>query len=170
MRDTNLVLGFLWDVEVFNPDGALVSRDRQCNRIPDAGLAFLARAPFGDVSPISTFYVGLFAGDYIPSGTTSAVDIPANMQEFVDYSEVVRPLWDRGFEAPGTMDNILSKAVFTVTQNRTVRGGFLVSDSIKGGNSGLVLSCVRFATAKPLEVGQTVQVVSGITYVPVGTI
>lgn len=170
MSDLNMVKGFLWEVTITAPDGTLVSKSRDFNRIPSAGLAFLVRAPFGDVSPIATFYQGLYLGDYIPSDSTSAADIPSNMQEFVDYSETERPLWDRLYTAPASMDNVTSKAVFTATQSRLIRGGFLVSEPTKGGNSGLVLSCVRFATAKQVDVGQRVEVIAGITYVPLDSI
>lgn len=170
MHDANWIKGFCWDVVITNPDGSIASETRDFNRIPTAGLDFLVRAPFGDVSPISAFHVGLFMGDYIPSGATSAADIPGNMQEFVDYTELQRPVWERAFESPGTMDNLLQKAEFTATQDRLLRGGFLVSEGTKGGNSGLVLSCVRFATAKPVTAGQTINVVAGITYVPTGSI
>lgn len=170
MSDLNMVKGFLWDVTIRDPDGEVVSHSQDFNRIPAAGLAFLIRAPFGDVSPISTFYQGLFLGDYIPSDSTSAADIPSNMQEFIDYSELERPLWERAYEAPASMDNVASKAVFTATQGRLIRGGILVSDPTKGGNNGLVLSCVRFATAKPVDPGQRIEVIAGITYVPLDSI
>lgn len=169
-HDELMVRGFSWLVEVFNPDGALAQKHEQFNRIPDEGLEFLVKAPFGDVSPISDFYVGLFRGNYVPSAGTKAVDIPTNMQEFVDYSEAERPLWDRLFEAPGTMDNLASKAEFTVTQDRTLRGGILVSDNTKGGNTGLVLSCLAFTTPVPVTVGQTVRAIAGLTYIPTNSI
>lgn len=169
-HDELMVRGFCWNVEVVNPDGSVAHRHSQFNRIPDAGLEFLVKAPFGDVSPIPAFYVGLFRGNYTPSANTTAADIPSNMQEFVDYSETERPLWDRLFEAPGTMDNLSSKAEVTVTQDRTLRGGFLCSDNVKGGNTGLVLSCLAFTTPVPVTAGQTVRVIAGLTYIPTNSI
>lgn len=156
--------GFQWKLEVVNPDGTVVDSEAQHNLIPAAGLDFLIRSPFGDVSQISTFYLGLYRGNYIPSPNTTASDIPSNMNEFVDYSETNRPEWQRQLEGVATMDNLTNKAEFTVTQDRTIHGAFLVSNATKGGNSGLLLSCVRFASPKQVTAGQTVKLAGGVTY------
>jgi len=166
MGDFLAVKGFYVDLEIVNADGTIASRSRETNKIPDDSLAFLMQAPFGDVSAVSTFYCGLFRGNYIPSGATAAADIPSNMIEFVDYSESVRPTWQRAFDNAATMDNVLNRASYTVTQDRTLYGSFIVSDSTKGGNTGLLLSCCRFSTAKQVSAGQTINLQTGLTYVP----
>lgn len=170
MKEDLKVKGFEWTLEVANEDGSIAHKETQHNLIPSQGMAFLVRAPFGDTAPISTFYLGLFRGNYIPSPATTALDIPANMNEFIDYSEAQRPLWSRSFDDNSSMDNSASKASFTVTQDRTIYGAFLVSDSTKGGNSGLILSCVRFASPKPVSAGQTVNLSGGLTYVSTNVI
>lgn len=158
--------GFIHRLVICDKDGTVVDEEIVHNLIPQVGVDFLIRSPFGDTAPISTFYCGLFAGNYIPSSSTTAADIPTNMQEFTNYSETTRPVWNRAYDEVGTMDNIANRAQFTVTQDRTVYGAFLVSSSTKGGNNGLLLSVVRFASPKPLTTGQTAQLISGITYVP----
>lgn len=164
MLDNTLKPGFVWNLEIANPDGSIVERETKLNLIPSDGLDFLIRAPFGDVTAVSTFYLGLFRGNYIPSPSTTAADITTNMIEMVDYSETVRPEWQRDLTGIATFDNAVNKAEFTITQDRTVYGAFLVSNSVKGGNNGLVLSCVRFASPKPVSAGQTVKLYGGITY------
>ena len=111
-----------------------------------------------------TFFLGLFRGNYVPSAGTTATDIPTNMIEFIDYSETIRPQWVRELTGIATFDNAVTKAEFTVTNDRTIYGAFLVSDSMKGGNNGLLLSCVRFSTPKAVSAGQTVKLYGGITY------
>lgn len=164
------VNGFVWDTEIVDADGKPVSRSREHNLIPADGLAFLVRAPFGDVAPISAFYLGLFRGNYVPTDSTKAADIPGNMIEFIDYAEAQRPTWERAFDGAASMDNLTTKASFTVTQDRTIYGAFLVSEATKGGNSGLVLSCVRFASPKPVSAGQTINLSGGLTYIPTNVI
>lgn len=164
MKDKLNVRGFRWHAEIINADGSVAEKESAWNLIPADGIDFLIRAPFGDVGSISTFFLGLFRGNYIPSPSTSAADIPSGMIEFVDYSEASRPEWVRQLASIGTMDNLSQKAEFTVTQDRTIYGAFLVSNATKGGNNGLVLSCVRFATPKPLTAGQTVKLSGGLTY------
>ncbi|MDY0190703.1 MAG: hypothetical protein RBR22_08220 [Desulfuromonas sp.] len=156
--------GFQWHAEVINPDGSVADREIVFNLIPAEGLDHLIRSPFGDVSPISTFYLGLYRGNYIPAPSTTSADIPNGMIEFVDYSEVARPEWKRALAGTGTMDNLSNKAEFNVTQDRTIYGAFLVSSATKAGNAGLLLSCVRFATPKQVTAGQTVKLSGGLTY------
>lgn len=164
------VKGFQWDLEILSEQGEVTHKESQHNLIPTQGMDFLVRSPFGDTAPISTFYLGLFRGNYIPTPATSAVDIPTNMNEFVEYSEAERPLWERSFAAPSSMDNAASKASFTITQDRTIYGAFLVSDPTKGGNSGLVLSCVRFASPQTVTAGQVVNLSGGLTYISTNVI
>lgn len=170
MKEDLKVKGFEWTLEIREANGDLAHAETQFNLIPTQGMGFLVRSPFGDAASISTFYLGLFRGNYIPTPATTALDIPANMNEFIDYSEAQRPLWDRSFDNVSSMDNSLSKAAFTVTQDRTIYGAFLVSDAAKGGNSGLVLSCVRFASPKQVSVGQTINLSGGLTYVSTSVI
>lgn len=164
------VKGFQWTVEIVDECGNIAHKETRFNLIPSQGMDFLVRSPFGDTAPVSTFYLGLFRGNYVPTPATSAVDIPTNMNEFVEYSEAQRPSWDRSFSAPSSMDNSASKASFTVTQDRTIYGAFLVSDPVKGGNSGLVLSCVRFASPQTVTAGQVVNLSGGLTYISTNVI
>lgn len=162
--------GFKWTLDVLDVSGKVIDSETNKNLIPLAGMSFLVRAPFGDATPITTFYLGLYRGNYVPSASTVAADIPTNMNEFIDYSEAQRPLWDRAFDGVSSMDNSTAKASFTVTQDRTIYGAFLVSSSGKGSNGGLVLSCVRFASPKQVTAGQTINLSGGLTYVSTNVI
>lgn len=164
IQEKLLPKGFQWTLEVINEDGSTAEKETEWNLIPASGLGFLIRSPFGDVPPIPNFYLGLFRGNYIPTPSTTSADIPSNMVEFVDYSEITRPEWVKALVGTATFDNLASKAEFTVTQDRTIYGAFLVSDGVKGGNSGLLLSCVRFPTPKTVTAGQTVKLSGGLTY------
>lgn len=165
------ILGFRHVFEIYDKaTGKLVDREVKYNLIPQAGIDFLIQTPFGDVAPIPTWYCGLFRNNFLPDANTSAADIPGAMAEFVEYSEATRPLWDRAYNGASTMDNSLSKAVFTPTAERTVYGSFIVSNPTKGANSGLLLSVVRFSTAKPLSIGLEARLSCGITYIPANTI
>ena len=61
-------------------------------------------------------------------------------------------------------------AEFNFTADATLHGSILVSDPTKGGNSGLLLSCVRFPSPRPVVAGQKGQLIAGITYVPTNVI
>lgn len=158
--------GYIWEYELRDKAGHLVDSWEEHNLIPQAGLNFLIQAPYGDASPISTFYAGLYRGNFVPGSSTTSSDIPTNMNEFQGYSEANRPVWSRAYDGVGTLDNSASRAVFTLTADVTLYGSFLVSSSVKGGNSGLLLSVVRFASPRVIPAGLTLSLTTGFTYVP----
>lgn len=164
MKETAFIDGFKWNLEVVNCDGTIAASETVHNLIPLAALNHLIRAPFGDTPPVSDFYLGLFRGNYIPSDLATAADIPTAIDEFVDYEESTRPLWDKQLQADNSYDNLDRKAEFTITQDRTIYGALLCSSPVKGGNEGLLLSVVRFSSPRPVTAGQTVRLSGGLTY------
>lgn len=169
-RDVLGVRGFRYALETVNPLTGELEITEACNRIPNLGLDFLMRSPFGDTPPIGAFYCLLFTQDFVATGLTTAADIPSNMGEYVDYEETSRPLWDRQYNGAGTYDNAASKAIFTPKNDIFVYGAAMVSNPTKGANDGLLLSVVRFSTRKPLSAGQEAKLVTGLTYIPTTTI
>ncbi len=161
---------FRHDLELVDiATGEIVDRVTVFNRIPDAALEFLMLAPFGQAAPVSTFYCGLLRENFMPSGSMSSADIPTAMGEFIDYEEPTRPIWTPAYDN-GVYSNIASPAIFTPTQDRSVRGSFIVSSATKGGNTGLLLSVARFPTVKQVSVGLEAKLKTGLTYMPVNSI
>jgi hypothetical protein len=159
-------LAFVHVYDYFGPDGALLWTEEVANLMPQVGVDYAAKAMFGDVAPISAFYAGLFLNDVLPTAPLTAADIPTTLGEFVSYSEAARPLWNRAYDDAGTMTNASSRAVFTITADARLYGGFLVSSSVKGGNTGLLLSVARFSTPRDVTNGGTFRVAYGLTLVP----
>lgn len=136
------------------------------NLVPNAGLVFLLKAPFGDTASISTFYLGLYANAFEPSPATVAADIPNSMGEITAYSEAVRPEWERAY-SNGAYSSADTPAEFTMTSDVLVRGLFLCSAPAKGVGTGLLLSALRLSTARQAYAGSKLQVHGSLTYVPV---
>lgn len=157
--------GFVWNLQIKDEHGRVIEEEESHNLIPNDGLDFLIGAPFGLSVPISDFYLGLFRGDYTPTHNTKATDIPSNLVEMVDYSESTRPVWTGVKGSNAAIDNLDSKAEFTITQDRTIYGAFLVSSEAKSGGGGLLLSCVRFSSPKQITAGQTVKLAGGLAYI-----
>lgn len=150
-------------------DGVVVDAWDEHNLVPTVGLNHIADAMFGDAAPIGTFYVGLFEGNYVPTEATVASEITGAMGEFTAYSESSRPIWNR-VNANGVISNVASRAVFTATQNKRIYGGFLVSVSDKGTNTGLLLSVARFQSPKDIEAGMVLRVRGELSLVPVNLV
>ena len=164
MNDGVELNGFVWDVAIVDADGRPTDRSRTKNRIPNSALQHLIGAPFGLSSPVTEFYIGLFRGDFLPNAGTGASDIPS-MQEMIDYQSLTRPEWNYTLVPPSTLDNSASVAEITFTQDRTIRGGFIVSSNVKGDGTGMMLSVVRFTTPHEVKAGQTARIATGLTYV-----
>ena len=170
-RDGLKVLGFRHELEIYDKaSGELISREVKLNRIPQAGIDFLIQSPFGAVAAIPNFYCTLFRNNVLPDAAMTAADLPTVLGEFTEYSEATRPEWARVYDGAGTWDNSASKAIYTPTAERTVYGSAIVSTPVKGSNTGLLLSVVRFSTAKPLSIGQEAKHVCGLTYIPTNLI
>ncbi|MCP1616949.1 hypothetical protein FBY21_1548 [Pseudomonas sp. SLBN-26] len=163
-----VTFGFVYHFELME-EGRLVSEWYEHNLVPLAGLNYMAQAMFGDTSPIGTFYVGLFENNYLPASGALASDLPGVIGEFVGYSEAVRPLWNR-VNTNGLITNAASRAVFTSNQNKRLYGGFLVSSSEKGGNTGMLLSVARFNSPKDVEAGQVLRVRAELSLIPTNVV
>ena len=172
MSEHLIVSGFRYCFRLLNEDDSVADETIANNLIPSDGMEFLMRAPFGDVSPIGNFYCGLWRGNVIPSKGLKATDIPSNLQEFVGYSETTRPEWQREYDGNGTSDNSDQARIaeFSFTADANLYGAFLVSSPTKGQGSGLLLSCVRFPSPRPVTAGQKGQLIAGITYVSANVI
>jgi hypothetical protein len=154
-------LGFVYHCEVVAPDGRVLSEIVQKNLIPQVGMDLLAGFIRGQGALVSNWYVGVYAGNFVPSSATAAADLPTNAGEATNYSQATRPLWDNAYDGTSVIGNLASRAEFTFAADTRLYGGFLVSSSAKGGNTGTLLSIARFATPQDVPAGSTFRV--GVT-------
>lgn len=147
-------LAYIYEFELVDPDGAVVDSWQEKNIIPGDGVTYIAEAMFGDTAPVGTFYMGLFQNNFVPDSNTKSSDLQTAAGEFLAYDETTRPLWDRLFDGVGAISNSHSKAEFTCNADQRVYGCFLVSNSAKGSNTGLLLSIARFQTPRDVVQGQ----------------
>lgn len=165
------ILGFRHQFELFDKaTGELIHQEVKYNRIPQAGIDFLIQTPFGDQPPIPNFYCTLFTNNVVPDAAMTAASIPSVLGEFVDYDETTRPEWVKTYNNASTYDNTANKAVFTPNADRAVYGSIIVSNPVKGSNTGLLLSVVRFDTVKNVSNGLEAKLVCGLTYIPTNII
>ncbi|UYZ85329.1 hypothetical protein MTZ49_07220 [Entomomonas sp. E2T0] len=161
MLDRIVLDGFVWQSTVYDKQGNIVDQWEEHNLIPNEGVAFLMRSPFGDAQPVSNFYCGIFKGNYLPTAASKATDIP-NIGEVTSYQEVSRPLWNKVFDGSNTFSNSSNPAIFTFTEEQTINGYFLVSSDIKGSSNGILLSIARLST--PKTVSEELKVKTRLSY------
>ena len=107
--------------------------------------------------PISTWYVALIEGNYVPTGGESAADLPV-IGECTAYSEAARPEWTGVYDGTSTIDNLANRAEFTLTANKTLYGFAIVSSSVKGSGNGIMMACERYDVPQAFTAGTVVQV------------
>ncbi|MBS0453949.1 MAG: hypothetical protein JSS14_21825 [Proteobacteria bacterium] len=153
--------GFTWIAEVVAPDGTVSQREVLHNLIPDEGVAHMMGVTFKQSAQVATWYIALYEGNYTPTNDITAAQFPALATECTTYTPTSRVEWVEGSVVGGSVDNSAAKAEFTFTAAKTVYGGVLTSASAKGATTGLLISAVRFASPKVLEVGAVLRVVAG---------
>ncbi len=154
-------IGFVYTVEHIR-DGNVIDTEVVHNLVPDEGIEYILRGALLSGTPITSWSVAIFEGNYTPTTSVTAVTVTAASTECVSYSGTTRVGWT-GAYAAGTADNSASKAEFTMTADKTVYGAFLVSNNTKGGNTGTLLSIARFNSPKSLETTDILRITAGIT-------
>lgn len=131
-------------------NGELLGEMHDSNIVVNQGLDHALGVIFSSdtVTPVTAWYIGIFEGNYTPLATDTSANITANSTECIAYNEAARQAFVEGAVASQTIDNLASKATFTINAVKTVYGAFLVSNSAKSGTTGTLFSASRFGTQR----------------------
>jgi hypothetical protein len=154
--------GFEYLVELIR-NGEVVDSEVVHNLLPTEGINYLLSAGLKGGSQVTTWYIGLFEGNYVPQSTDTAATFPGLATECTGYSEAARVEWVEGSVAAGTVNNSASRAEFTSNALKTIYGGFITSNPNKGAATGTLLSVVRFSSPKTFELDSVLRVTAGFT-------
>lgn len=121
-------------VELFDAAGHLKWSDSFHNLVTGVGLDKLMDACFKTGWQTPVWYIGLVnaAGGPPAYSAADTMAIHAGWAEFTAYEEAARPKFTAGTVAAGTVDNSDARAAFTISQNGTLDGCFLVNDKGDG--------------------------------------
>lgn len=86
-------------------------------------------------------------------------------QEMTSYDESVRQTLTLGSVSSQSVSNTSSKAVFTISATKTVIGAFVVTNSTKGGTSGVIMGAAFFSTARDVLDDDTLNITVTLTAV-----
>lgn len=123
------------------------------NLVVNEGLNSLLSVYLAAGTQITTWYLGVFEGNYTPVATDTAANIASNATESSAYSAGVRQTWTPGAVSSQTVTNSASKATFTFNATKTIYGAFLASTSTVGGTGGTLFSAARFSAPKSVTSG-----------------
>lgn len=142
-------------------EDTLNGRDRQIspNIIPTEGLNHALDVILHGATQVTPWYTALFKGTGTPSSSLTAANFASTLTEVTtQYSEGTRVEYEEAAASGGVTDNDANRAEFTIASSDTIYGGALLSASAKGSTSGVILCAAKFATARAVVAGDTLQV------------
>jgi hypothetical protein len=130
-------------------DGKVIDEFEDCNLVVNEGLNALNDIMFHGSTQITQWYLGVFEANYTPVSTVTAATIAAAATECTAYASGTRPTYDEAASASQVTTNAASRASFVFNATKTIYGGFLISNSTKGGTTGTLFAAAQFATRRP---------------------
>lgn len=156
-------LGFIWQVEHLRA-GRIIGRDTTHNIIPTEGLNHILSVVCNAGTQVTTWFVGIFEGNYTPVAADTMATFVASATESTAYDEAARVTWVEAAPSAGSITNAASKAVFTINATKNIYGGFLSSGSAKSSTIGTLLSAARFTvTPKAVVDDDILRVTASLT-------
>jgi hypothetical protein len=129
-------------------DGKVIEEFEDHNLVVNEGLNANLNIMLNGYTQITSWYLGLFTGNYTPVATDAAATIAANSTECTGYTAGARQQWLPAAAAGQSITNSASRASFTFNATQTIYGGFLVSTATIGGTSGTLFSAAQFSSPK----------------------
>jgi hypothetical protein len=134
-------------------DGKVIDEFEDCNLVVNEGLNALNDIMFHGSTQITQWYLGVFEANYTPVSTVTAATIASASTECTAYASSTRPTYDEAASASQVTTNAASRASFVFNASKTIYGGFLVSNSVKGGTSGTLFAAAAFSASKGVVSG-----------------
>jgi hypothetical protein len=151
MTSSNLAAGFTYEILLVDKTGRTVERDIVKNLVPTEGITYWIGSALKGATAYSSWFVGIFEGNYTPTASDVMATFAAASTESVAYSGSTRKALTLGAIAAGSTDNLASPAEFATTATKTIYGAFISSSSARGGTSGVLLSAARFTSPKVVD-------------------
>lgn len=118
------------------------------NLVVNEGLNALLNIMFNSSSQITSWFLGIFQGNYTPVSTDTASVIATNSTECSSYTSATRPAWTQAAASAQSITNAANRATFTFNASQTIYGAFLISNSTIGGTTGTLFSAAQFSASK----------------------
>lgn len=167
MEISKAKIGFRYKFECLDAQGRPKWEFEQDNLIPDGGIEYILAAAVMGGAQFSNWYIGLYEGAYAPQAADTMANFIAAATETQTYTETTRPVLVPDVLSGGIFINGNEPAIFTFNANKTLRGGFIASNPVKGGQTGILLSAVLAPSPKPVESGDQLRVTAGLALITV---
>jgi len=150
-------------------DGEVLHEEKGTNLVVDEGLTHYHSAALRGGSQNATWYIGIFANNRTPVATDTAATVAGLAGEITTlYDEAVRQTWTPNAAAGDpALDKVItnssSTATFTINGSTNVAGAFLISDSTKGGTTGVLMAEKLFGSVRAAVSGDQIVITYQLT-------
>jgi len=141
--------GGFYTIQCFDADGNLKwETAKEHNLVVNVGLKDMNDKYFTGSGYTATWYIGVYGAAV--SNNPAASDTMASHAGWVEvtnYSQATRPqavFAAASTDDPSVITTAASPAVYTINATTTIGGAFLVSNSTKGGTTGILSSAADF--------------------------
>ena len=140
-------------------DGKVIDEFDAKNLVVAQGLNYMLGAALAGGSVITTWYIGLFSGNYTVLDADVASGIASNATEVTAYAAGARQAWtpNSSTVTGKSTSNSSSQASFTFNGSVTVYGAFLISSATISGTGGTLFSGAQFSASKSVVSGDILQ-------------
>lgn len=134
------------------------------NLIPTEGLAHILNVAMGSTAKPAGYFLALFSGAAAPAANWTAASFAAAASEIVSltegYTNATRPAWTPTNTSTGSIDNMASVASVTIATSSqlNVTGAAMLTNSTRGGTTGVLVSATKYAAARVFQSGDTYEV------------
>lgn len=134
------------------------------NLIVAEGLAHILNVAMGAKAKASGYFLALSSGTAAPASNWTAANYAANANEIVSmtegYTGATRPAWTPGTANGGSIDNMAAVASLTIATTSTlnVTGAAMLTNSARGGTTGVLISAVKYPAERTFQDGDTYDV------------
>ena len=134
---------------------------RTPNLVVNEGMAHILNVALGATAKPTGYFLALFNGAATPQANWTAASFAATAGEIVSMSEgytsPTRPAWTPGVAATNSIDNMAAVATVTIaaTSQINVTGAAMLTSSVRGGTTGVLVSATRYASERTFQNGDT---------------
>lgn len=128
--------------------GEVIDEFEDHNLVVNEGLNHILNTQFNGGTQVTTWYLGIFEGNYTPVATVTAATIASASTETTAYVSATRPEYVEASASSQSITNSANRASFVFNASKTIYGAFLVSTNTKSGTTGTLFSAARFSTSK----------------------
>lgn len=134
------------------------------NLVVNEGLAHLLNVAMGATAKPAGYYLALFSGATAPSANWTAANFASVAAEIVSmtegYTSATRPQWTPQNTSVNSIDNFnaVAKVTIATSSQLTVTGAALLTNSTKGGTTGVLISASKYTAARVFQDGDEYEI------------